>query len=85
MIFRFVSMRHGKPLSILAIVIGETLASLASSALLIKRDSLVFFNRFFSMYNIFSNKIEGKLEFVQFVNFEVNHHSILSLSQVNYA
>jgi len=36
-------MRHGKPFSILVIVIGETFACLASSALLINIDSLVFF------------------------------------------
>jgi len=42
-IFRLVSTRHGKCFSMRDIVIGETLAFLASSALLIMRDSLIFF------------------------------------------
>ena len=46
MILRLVSMRHGKPFSIRVIVIGETSAARASSALLISRASLVFFNVF---------------------------------------
>ena len=46
MIFRFVSIRQSIPFSILEIVIGETLAFLESSALLIMRDSLIFFTKF---------------------------------------
>lgn len=38
-IFRWVSIRQGMPLSIREIVIGEILACLASSVLLIRRDS----------------------------------------------
>lgn len=46
MILRLVSILHGMPFSMREMVIGETFACLASSALLIKRDSLVFFNLF---------------------------------------
>lgn len=46
MILRMVSIRQGIPLSIRAMVIGETFAALASSALLISKDSLVSFSAF---------------------------------------
>ena len=45
-IFRFVSILHGSPFSILDIVMGETFASLANSALLIRRDSRTSFSEF---------------------------------------
>jgi hypothetical protein len=46
-------MRHGMPFSILVIVIGETFAILANSALLINIDSLVFFKLFVLIDSIF--------------------------------
>ena len=52
-ILRLVSMRHGMPFSILVIVIGETFAILANSALLINIDSLVFFKLFVLIDSIF--------------------------------
>jgi len=47
MIFRFVSIRQSNPFSIREIVMGETFAFLESSALLIIKDSLIFFTEFF--------------------------------------
>ena len=46
MIFRLVSMRHGNPFSIREMVIGDTLAARASSALLIKSASLALLKAF---------------------------------------
>ena len=46
MIFRFVSIRHGNPFSIREMVMGDTLAARASSALLIKSASLALFKAF---------------------------------------
>ena len=46
MILRFVSMRQGMPFSMRVIVIGETSAARASSALLINLASLVSFKQF---------------------------------------
>ena len=51
MILRFVSIRHCIPFSMREIVIGETFAFLESSALLIIKDSLIFFTRFLLMIN----------------------------------
>ena len=51
MILRLVSMRHCIPFSMREIVIGETFAFLESSALLIIKDSLIFFTRFLLMIN----------------------------------
>jgi hypothetical protein len=48
-ILRFVSIRQGIPCSMRVIVMGETLASLASSDLLIKRDSRTFLRRFLAI------------------------------------
>jgi hypothetical protein len=45
-ILRFVSILQGMPCSIRVMVIGDMLAFLASSALLIIRDSLISFNKF---------------------------------------
>ena len=42
-ILRWVSIRHGMPFSMRAIVMGDTLAFRASSVLLISKDSLTFF------------------------------------------
>jgi hypothetical protein len=46
-----VSIRQGLPCSIREIVIGDTFASLASSDLLINRDSRIFFKELFAMFN----------------------------------
>ena len=50
MILRLVSMRHGIPFSIRPIVIGERLAFLASSDLLIRNDSRIFFKEFLLIF-----------------------------------
>ena len=47
MIFRLVSIRQSNPFSMREIVMGETFAFLESSALLIIKDSLIFFTEFF--------------------------------------
>ena len=49
-IFRLVSNRQGIPFSIRSMVNGETFAFLASSALLIITDSLIFFKLFLLIY-----------------------------------
>jgi len=48
-ILRWVSIRHGIPLSILEMVIGETSACLASSVLLMRNDSRTDFNLFLAI------------------------------------
>jgi len=47
MILRLVSIRQGNPFSILDMVMGDTLAIRANSALLSKRASRYFFSAFF--------------------------------------
>ena len=47
MILRLVSIRQSNPFSIREMVMGETFAFLESSALLIIKDSLIFFTEFF--------------------------------------
>ena len=49
-IFRLVSILHGIPFSIRLMVTGDMLAFLESSALLIRRDSLIFFKEFFLIF-----------------------------------
>lgn len=54
-----VSMRQGMPSSIRVMVIGETFASLASSDLLINKDSRIFFKEFFAMFSFMLTCIEN--------------------------
>lgn len=49
MILRLVSRRHGFPISIREMVMGEMLASLANSDLLMSTDSRNAFSLFFAM------------------------------------
>ena len=51
-IFRCVSILHGMPCSIRETVMGDIPAFLASSVLLISKDSLIFFNRFLLILKI---------------------------------
>jgi hypothetical protein len=61
MIFRFVSILHDLPFSILVMVKGDILAFLESSVLLIIRDCLIslkeFFSRFLTIVTVLFNLI----------------------------
>jgi len=64
-ILRWVSIRHGMPFSMRAMVIGDTSAFLASSVLLISKDSLTFFKELPLIHKPFRKKLRKYKNFFQ--------------------